>query len=203
MGDQQEMPTLAEIGWLTGIIEGEGSITMNVRKKTWKGWEGVGVDLAIQIVNTDAGITEKAQTILQKMGIQANISERQKVRVMRANGKDYSVAGTILCVGIHRMVSILAVLRTILPHMAGEKAARARLIEQFIVRRLERKGENTKNGPSWYDGYDWKLVRDFYDLSGGKLLPEVEQLSSETNMPGTWKSEDRARTVGKPAEGMQ
>ena len=33
MGNQQEILTQSEIGYLAGIIDGEGSIAMNVRKK--------------------------------------------------------------------------------------------------------------------------------------------------------------------------
>jgi hypothetical protein len=60
-----------------------------------------------------------------------------------------------------------------MPYMIGEKKARARIALQFIERRISHKGQRTKDGSSWYEGYDWKLVADFYKISGGKLPDKV------------------------------
>ena len=170
MGDQQEKLTQAEIGWLTGIIEGEGSITMNARKKKWKGWQGFGVDMGVTMCNTDAGIIERCVQIIRKMGIEPYIHESALSPIpYRGKGnikKTYKSKGTILS-----------------PYMAGEKKSRADLIVEFINRRLKRKGEHSKNGygrtkkggaSSWMNADDWKIVRNFYNINGGKLLPEVQ-----------------------------
>src|SRR5271154_4542172 len=77
MDNQHGTPTEAKLAWLTGIIEGEGSITLNVRRKEWKGWKGIGVDLQIQIVNTDGFIIEECAKILRQIiGTEPRIMER-------------------------------------------------------------------------------------------------------------------------------
>lgn len=175
MGNQQETLTQAEIGWLAGIIEGEGSITMNARKKQWKGWNGFGVDMQIYAVNTDAGIIEKSVSILRKMGVEPHILETKTVPIphKRKDGT-YCSEKTIMYVNVNRMRDILTVINAIIDHMAGEKKSRASLIRQFIIRRIERKGQHTNNGCAWMDNDDWNIVKDFYALKGCELKPEVK-----------------------------
>ena len=178
MGNQHGTPTEAQLAWLAGIIEGEGSITLNVRRKSWKGWEGIGIDLQIQVVNTDGFIIEEVANILRMIiGAEPRLMERGKIPDRTTtDGTVWRQNRAMMMVGVCKMAHILAVLDAILPYMIGEKKARARLAKQFIERRMSHKGERTKHGPSWYEGYDWKLVADFYQISGGKLPPQVSGL---------------------------
>lgn len=178
MDNQHGTPTEAQLAWLAGIIEGEGSITLNVRRKAWKGWEGIGVDLQIQVVNTDGFIIEEVASILRMIiGSEPRIMERGKIPDRTTtDGTIWRQNRAMMMVGVAKMAHILAVLNAIMPFMIGEKKARARLAKAFIERRMAHKGEHTKIGSSWYDGYDWKLVADFYQISGGKLPPQVAGL---------------------------
>lgn len=180
MGNQQETLTQAEIGWLAGIIEGEGSITMNARKKAWKGWNGFGVDMHIFAVNTDAGIIEKAVSIIRKMGVEPYVYERSCSPIPRRR-KDgtYCSEKTMLTISISKMNDILAVIDHIIDHIAGEKKSRANLIRQFILRRIERKGKHTRHGCAWMDDDDWKIVQDFYALKGCDFKPEVKRFLND------------------------
>lgn len=175
MGNQHETPTASQLAWFTGILEGEGSLTLNVRQKKWKGWEGIGIDLQLQIVNTDGYIIEECAKILRGLiGAEPRIMERGRIPDrMTTDGTVWRQNKTMLMVGLSKMVHIKTVVDTIMPLMVGEKKARARIISQFIERRMTHKGEHTKKGASWYDGYDWKLVSDFYKISGGKLPEQV------------------------------
>lgn len=181
MGNQQGTLTDAEAGWLAGVIDGEGSITLNVRKKHWKGWQGVGVDLSIMLTNTDAGIIEKAVAIIEKLvGSQPYVYEGRTKELYRADGRAYhNELVKLLQLNVAKMGHIRAVLMAIEPHLAGEKRSRARLALAFIERRLSRKGPRTQNGPSWYDGYDWAIVQEFYQLKGKPLPPEIRGLLNE------------------------
>jgi hypothetical protein len=180
MGNQQETITQAEIGWLAGIIEGEGSITMNARKKQWKGWNGFGVDMQVYAVNTDAGIIQKTVAILRKLGIEPYIYESKTVPIphKRKDGT-YSSEKTIMSVNVNKMAHILKVLNLIIPHIAGEKRNRAELIVDFITRRIERKGQHTQKGSSWMDDEDWEIVKDFYVLKGRELNPELKRFLND------------------------
>ena len=181
MENQQGTLTEGEIGWLAGIIEGEGSITMNVRKKTWKGWSGIGVDLTVCVSNTDALILEKVADLLRRIsGHEPYINEFKKSPVYKADGTVYMNPKTsILNISVGKMGAILSVLSAIEPHMAGEKSARARLMMDFIRRRMERKTENTKTGVAAYDKYDWRTVGEFYKLKDKPIPPEVLGLLNE------------------------
>lgn len=175
MGNQHGTPTETQLAWFAGILEGEGSITLNVRRKEWKGWKGIGVDLQIQIVNTDGFIIEECSKILAGIiGSPPRIMNRGAIPDrMTTDGTVWRQNRAMMMVGVARMAHIKLVLDTVMPYMIGEKKARARLMVSFIERRMIARGPNTKHGASWYDGFDWELVSQFYAISGGKLPDEV------------------------------
>lgn len=178
MDNQHGTPTDTQLAWFSGILEGEGSITLNVRRKEWKGWKGIGVDLQIQIVNTDGYIIEEVAKIIR--GIvksEPRIMERGVIPDRTTtDGTVWRQNRAMMMVGVSKMAHIQAVLEAVKPFMIGEKKARARLMLEFIERRMSAKGERTKHGASWYTGYDWELVSQFYAISGGKLPSEVAGL---------------------------
>jgi DNA-binding XRE family transcriptional regulator len=181
MLSKRQILTEAEKGWLAGIIEGEGSITMHAKHKAWKGWKGIGVDLSVWVVNIDEGIIDKTSKLLKKMGIEPRLHKRKTVPLFHENGSRYkSPEKTLVVIGTSKMDNILELLRNIKPYLAGEKKARASLMVQFIERRLARKGEHTKKGAPWFDGYDWEIVRQFYEISGGTLPREVQEILAES-----------------------
>ena len=181
MGNQQGTVSQAELGWLAGIVEGEGSITMNVRKKHWKGWNGVGVDMTVSIANTDGGIIERACDILRRLTrSEPRVHETGTSQLYRPDGEVYhNEQKRMLYISVNKMAHILRVLCSLEPHLAGEKSGRARLMIQFIERRLTRKGEHTKHGASHMDRYDWAVVADFYRLKRRPVPPEVLGLLNE------------------------
>jgi len=82
------------------------------------------------------------------------------------------------------MSHMLKVITALYPHMCGDKKKRAELISEFIQRRMNRMGSQSKaKGKSWYDSYDWNLVKEFYQITGGKILPEVELFLNEHTLP--------------------
>lgn len=181
MADQQATLTEGELGWLAGIIEGEGSITMNVRKKTWKGWEGIGIDLTVSVSNTDGLILEKVADCMRRLtGHEPYIIECKKSPVYKADGTTYLNPKTsIMNISLGRMGAIVVFLRAIQPYMAGEKVGRARLMITFIERRMQRTTANTKKGMAWFDKYDWETVAAFYKLKNKPLPPEVQRVLNE------------------------
>lgn len=181
--NQQETVKTEEFAWLAGIIEGEGSITMSVRKKSWNGWNGVGVDCNVQVDNTDSGIILKVKHILNKIGIEPRVSERPTASIKHRDGSEYSSPKTILRIQLSKMSHIKKVLDGIIQHMAGEKKTRAALILEFIQRRQSYQGDRSKGGPSWYTGYDWDLVRRFLEITGSKMLPEVDRILRDYTLP--------------------
>jgi hypothetical protein len=186
MADQQAILTEGELGWLAGIIEGEGSITMNVRKKSWKGWQGIGIDLTVCVSNTDGHILEKVVDLMKRLtGHEPYINEFKKSPVYKPDGTTYLNPKTsILNISLGRMEAILTALRAIEPYMVGEKVARARLMIKFIERRMNRKTAHTKTGMALFDKYDWETVSAFYALKKKPLPPEVKRVLNEHEQNG-------------------
>lgn len=203
MGNQHGTPTETRLAWFAGILEGEGSITLNVRRKEWKGWKGFGVDLQLLVINTDGYIIEEVANILHGIiGSAPRIIERGRIPDRTtSDGTIWKQNRAMLMVGVSRMAHIKLVLETLMPFLIGEKKARARLMVQFIERRMTHRGDHTKHGASWYDGFDWQLVAQFYAISGGKLPEEVVGLVRDYTQDASRDAgDDIVRAAAKVAE---
>lgn len=195
--NQHATPVSTRLAWLAGIIEGEGSITLNVRRKKWRGWNGVGIDLGIQVVNTDAYIIEECVAIIEGIvGVAPKICERNAIPAR------YTTDGTIwkqnrqmLAIHVSKMSHIKAIIENLMPYMIGEKKARARLIVKFIDRRQSHLTAGKKGGVKWYDGYDWQIVKEFYEIKGIKLPEEIERAVRDYMQSTDMSSDDIVRTA--------
>ncbi len=156
-----------ELGYLAAMIEGEGTIALNLRKKTWNGWNGWGADVRVVIANTDSGIIQKCAHILEKMGITANIRTYDR----KGMGKHGQWKDCVQVV-VAKISHAYKLLKAVIPELAGDKKHKAELIVEFLERRLTRKGQRSgKGGESWYDAQDWANVKAVYD-SCGKKFPD-------------------------------
>lgn len=182
MGNQQENVTSEELAWLTGIIEGEGSISMNARHKKWKDWQGFGVDIQIAIVNTDGGIIEKCHTIFLKMGVEGRVCEprmRQPTKLHKLNDTVVVQGKQQLVITVCKITQVKKILDSILPYFGGEKKSRARLMLDYVNRRLRRQEENGKKFVHFDDG-DVENIKRFYAVTGRNFESEKYGLSSTT-----------------------
>lgn len=68
MDNQQGKVTDIDIGWLCGMIDGEGSISINVRQPTKKR-NGFGPTPFVGIYNTDEAALKRCMSILDGMGM--------------------------------------------------------------------------------------------------------------------------------------
>lgn len=140
MGNQQA--TEAEIGWLAGIIDGEGHIGLS--NQNYKKVRSVRADL--QIVNTDSALIEKIVSILRKLGVNPYLRERVHVKATWNTN-------TIVTVG--KFANIKRVLMATLPHLTGMKREKAILVLALIESRM------TKSKNDRYDERELALVEDF------------------------------------------
>ena len=177
MDNPQETLSQAEWGWLAGMIDGDGCISMHVRKKAGAHWGGNGVDLRITINNGDGGIIQKAADLFKRLGANPSISEVEPEPIHNGTRATvYHPNRNVMCLHLHKMVYIAIVLVGIEPHLAGEKKYRSQLMLEFIQRRVLRKGPRSKEGysngtSSWYDEGDWALVAKFLNACS-KPAPE-------------------------------
>lgn len=165
--EANQQVTDREIGYLAAMIEGEGTIALNLRKKSWNGWNGWGADVRIVVANTDSGIIQKCANILENMGIRPFIHTYDR-KGMGKNGqwKD------CVQIGVSKISEAYKLLILVIPELAGDKKHKAELIVTFLERRMARKGQRSaKGGQSWYDEQDWENLKEVYKYSD-KSLPD-------------------------------
>jgi hypothetical protein len=126
IGNQQV--TLIEIAWLSGIIDGEGYVGIQMNKSRGnKYW----ATAAIQIGNTDEEIILKSADIMKRMGTRPYI--RTYIYGLKNRPKhkiQYSVS-------IRRMTQVPRVLSIVNPYLTGTKKIRGELVLEFCKSRMK------------------------------------------------------------------
>lgn len=127
MGNPQER----SLAWFTGIIEGEGSISVQVYTLP----DGrVRLTPYVSIINTDRVILDECDRIF-KLLLE---NETSKARYCGHSRKqyDYCFQGRKLCYALRADGNACgAVLKAILPYMVGEKRRNAEVVLQYIESR--------------------------------------------------------------------
>ena len=126
MGNQQA--TDAELGWMAGIIDGEGWLGMCVgAEKSYRPTHHTrqySVTVDIKVTNCDPEIIVKAAQIMRKIGVNPYIRQ-PKVELKENHKPHYEVS-------VHRMAPVRRVLEAVLPYLVGTKLERANLILRFM-----------------------------------------------------------------------
>lgn len=146
MGNQQA--TATEIGWLAGIIDGEGHIGLS--KQNSAKFNTIRFDL--QIVNTDFAITDRVVAIYNKLGVNPHVRNRVHDKASLATNRIVS-----LC----KMAHIRIVLTAVLDNLTGVKKERAIIMQALIESRLGK-----KRTP--YTQHEYSLIAQFKDRFIGK-----------------------------------
>lgn len=147
MGNQQA--TDAEIGWLAGIIDGEGHIGLSNQNS--KKVRSVRVDL--QIVNTDNKLIEKLVNILRKLGVNPYIRDRVHVK---------STWNTNTIVTVGKFAQIKRILDIVKPHLTGFKSEKAEIVLALLESRMK------KTRFDKYDDYEMDIIKVYRERFIGK-----------------------------------
>ena len=178
MDNQQATLTEADIGWLAGIIEGEGSLSMNAYDRKDRGCN-LKVQTSIVIYNTDAGIINKATRILDQLDVGYYVKERDQKPMMREGGH-YMPTASMLSLLMKGLEDGLKVLRIIRPHMCGDKSHRADLMIRYLARRFEKIKDNGGNHRNLkIDREDLQVVADFYKITKRSKPNTVKRVLNE------------------------
>jgi hypothetical protein len=145
--------TEADIGWLAGIIDGEGHLGISTQNQK----RGDSVKFDLQITNTDNALIGKLVRILRKLGVNPHLRERTH---------DKATWATNCIVTVAKLAHIRIVLNAALPHLTGWKYRRAAIMLTLIESRM------TKNRQP-YDEIERALVEQFRAV-------RVEQGTSST-----------------------
>lgn len=165
--NQQEILTKElEIAWLAGMLNGDGCFSLQARKRPGK--KSVNVDLSITLTQTDATIIEKAFNIIS--GLIDGTPRIVEATPLSKGGQ------TIIHLRISRMSYIHVLLKAILPHLVGNKAARARMILKYVSHRLSLMDVAVKNKNPLADSKSMEMVKNYYFQENKTLPPEVQEI---------------------------
>lgn len=113
-----------ELGWLGGIIDGEGCISLHDRSGKRR---GTGLTPLVSVCNTDMEIIEKIHDILKRMDIGVYVT---KLYIGHKNKNPFK---TITVQGLKRVNKLLPF---VIPVLTGAKRNKAILIQEYCVSRL-------------------------------------------------------------------
>lgn len=165
----QGTPTEAEIAWLAGILEGEGTVSLAawVRNENVAGNNGnigpgtMKVGANLKFYNTDAGIIAKVIDVLSRLGIQYHLKEREQKPMPRQNGEGtYGGADPMLTVTISKLGVAYRLAKLLYPWCFGEKKHRLSMMIQYLAQRFAKTESTGLATP--YDVEDLRIVSEFY-----------------------------------------
>lgn len=155
-----------QIGWLSAIIEGEGSIIMGVSRVGKR----VQYMPKVTVTNTDPGIIWETTQILEALGCGYHI-------VQRDAGKGHYGDRALWDVMVCRLVSLEKLLKATIPWLHGSKKPRAMLMLSFVLKRIPK----LQNGPNKDRAYmpdeisDAEGIRNFNDRTRDSIFLEKVQ----------------------------
>jgi hypothetical protein len=160
--------TNCEIAWLAGFFEGEGTLSLRLQKRSLseKGTRIPKIEIMLRIYNTDAKLIQKCVHVLNSMGIEPHLEEREQKPMIRPHGGFYKSFDPMLAVRIQKPHHMQKFLHALRPWIFGDKAARIDLMLEFLDRRLGMIASSGK-GPTGnpYTDDDFKTVEKFYALT--------------------------------------
>jgi len=121
-------PTQADIGWLAGILDGEGSIVFSKRKRHPR------IAYGINLVNTNMELMEKANNIIARLckdleGTPIKIS----TKAYATNPFGTTVRKQCYQITIRRQTWIVRILGILLPHLTEKRVKASALHELFLT----------------------------------------------------------------------
>ena len=174
--NQQQTVSDFEVGWLAGIIEGEGSICLQIHRRNSR-IQALRVTPKVIITNSDKDLMEKVAKILESIGIGKWVNHTKPNNVstlFKLNGKKTPKFREMTYIHVSGMKRILALLKQIEPCIFGEKKERAQLLIKFIERRFE-KSELFRCAGNYH--YDEEDVANMLELGFNVPPPRIRNLS--------------------------
>jgi hypothetical protein len=150
MGDPQGTITDLELGWLAGIIDGEGTIAFSVYARDESRPQWVRVKPQVLVTGTEKPVIERAVELMRKLGGGAHFETREQ-RDPRFLTR-YKPLHVATAAGFKRSASIL---RVVAPHLISLKKQKAEMVLRYIDQRLAKTALNLK---APHDHEDLELV---------------------------------------------
>jgi hypothetical protein len=138
--NQQQTVSDFEIGWITGILEGEGSICLQIHKRNDRSQQ-LRVTPKIIFTNSDKQMMEHIISILSRLNVGKWVNHTKPNNIstlFKLNGKETPKFKDMMYIHISGMKRVKKLLEVITPCMAGEKKQRAILLDRFISCRFKK-----------------------------------------------------------------
>jgi len=179
--NQQQTVNDFEIGWIAGLIEGEGSICLHIHKRNGRS-QNIRVTPRVIVTNTDKEMIEKYINILDRLNIGKWVRHTKPNNVstlFKLNGKKTNKFKDITYVHVDGFKRLSKLLPLIAPHIAGEKKIRAELLIKFISNRI-RKSELYKVARNFrYDQEDVDIMLDFLSHTNSPNIDKISRMLNE------------------------
>lgn len=173
--DNQQERQVFDIGWLIGIIDGEGSFMIGkIKRRTTVDFYPL-----INISNTNYLIIEKAQSVIKSLGLTCNVMYKPKKHIKRKHYWALNVQG---------LKRVKAFLDVIFDYLECRKP-QASTLRQYVESRLAKPSKS----PIALD--ELELINQLRELNGSQRLE-----SSETIRQTPAKGEDIVRPASRNAE---
>jgi hypothetical protein len=151
--------TREEIGWLAGIIDGEGYLGFQVENDRRQDRKSFGIRPELHISNTDEAIILRSQGICRKIGVNPYI------RATKANTR---VQKDQYRLQVRDMNKLAVLLNAVRDNLTGLKQQRADLVLEFIALRQQDQWTwirpQNKTGQSGaikpYSDREWQIVHE-------------------------------------------
>ena len=179
--NQQQTANDLEIGWLAGILEGEGSICLTISMRNQRK-QMLRVTPKIIFTNSDFELMESVIGILDKAGVGKWVKHTKPNNVstlFKLNGKTTKKFKDMMYIYVTGMKRVKRLLDIVTPAMHGEKLERAIRLNQFIARRFEKSVESKKAYNYKYDQEDVDNMLHFLELTNTKRFDKISRMLND------------------------
>ena len=206
--------TDVELGWLAGMIDGEGAVAFSVYYRT-EGMNTIRVKPQIIVSGTDKAMIERVADIVERLGVGVHFQTREQrflkpaASSLAAGASKYRDLHLATVAGFKRVMKLLSIVNL---HLTSTKREKGEMMLQYMTARLEKTARHGR----WatHDADDLRLMLKIMRFStehsvksaGAKYTVEIERLLrdiTQSGHPDPRASDDVVRPAGRPVEGQR
>lgn len=135
MGNPQGTISDTDLGWLAGMIDGEGSIAFSVYARDESRPEWIRVKPQVLVTGTEKPVIERVVDLMRQIGVGAHFQTRgqRDPRGFNVGASRYKPLHVATAAGFKRTSALL---RVITPHLVSMKRQKAEMVLEYIDGRL-------------------------------------------------------------------
>jgi hypothetical protein len=167
--------TEAELGWLAGIIDGEGTVIVFLQMDRGK---MVGAHPQVIVGNTEKVMIDRIAEIVGRLGIGIYVTHREPKSVNGVSGTAKSKYKTLHVASIVGFKRAGKLLQIIVPYLVTSKRERGEMILRYIETRSKRlypNGVRQWAGRAKFTVEDLVMIRDIMATTKTKHFAAIEE----------------------------